>query len=244
MVAKSMIAAVFASALVVSVSICGVARAEQCLTELNGDADWCPSSGLVHNLTSDWVIGLVPVGFSPAPTPVSAGSTLLGQVISGVVYRGALLVPPGGSAQIDGPTDVYYDGWGTIALQAGTALCNATKLCSSALKSFPNFHDCIYGVAGALDIATTGVWPDASQIIEAVQTSRACRSAVEDMKARQVAEENKRVPEENKRVPDERKSFAVEALMEEIPKEADLKPIPRAKFNIFEFGKVLLKGRG
>jgi hypothetical protein len=158
-------------------------------------------------------------------------------VISGVIHDGALLVPPGASAQIWGPTDVYYDSWGTVALQAGTALCNGTKLCKAVLKSFPNFYNCVQGAANQLDVAITGVWPDAFDFAGYFQAATACRSAVEDLKRMQETRENKRVVvEEGKR------SLATDVLMREIPKDAGLKPINRAKFNILEFGKVVLKG--
>jgi hypothetical protein len=236
MAIKSAIAATFAAVLVAGGGVCGVAHADYCFTELNGNANWCPSTGLVNNLSDDYVIGLIPVGFTSAPTPNGRGPTLAGWAISGLVHDGALLVPPGGSAYIWGPTDVYYDGWATVALQAGTALCNGTKLCKSVLNTFTDFNECVLGAADALDDAATGVWPGESEIVAYVQTAGACRSAVDDLKKMQPVPENRPVPEEARR------SLATDVLMQELPKNAGLKPINSAKFNLFEFGKVLLKG--
>lgn len=235
MATKSRIAATFAVVLVAGGGVCGVAHADFCITELNGDATWCPSSGLVTNLSEDFVIGLIPAGFTPAPTAHGRGPTLAGWAISGQVHDGALLVPPGGSAYIWGPTDVFYDGWATIALQAGTALCNGTKLCNSVLSTFTDFNNCVRGAADALDDAATGVWPGESEIVAYIQTAGACRSAVDDLKKMQPAPKNTRVVDEGRR------SLATDVLMREIPKNADLRPINSAKFNILEFGKVLLK---
>jgi hypothetical protein len=153
-----------------------------------------------------------------------------------MVRDGALLVPPGGSAYIWGSTDVYYDIWATIALQAGTALCNGTKLCKSVHNSFTDFNECVLGAADALDDAATGVWPGESEIVAYIQTAGACRSAVDDLKKMQPAPETKPVPEEARR------TLATDVLMQELPKNAGLRPVNSAKFNLMEFGKVLLRG--
>ena len=234
---KSVIAAACVGAVVANVSVCGVAHADDCYIDLGGDVSLCPSSGMVKNLSSDWVIGLTPMGFSPAPATFSPGSTLAAQLMSGMSHGRTLMLPPGATALTEGQIWVEYDTWGTVALQAGMALCNATKLCSLLLNSFNHFDGCVEGAADALGDANDGVMPDYNQIVGYVQTGKACRSAVEDMKRLQELAEKKPVPEGKRQV-------AVDALMEEIPKEADLKPIKVPKFSILEFGKVLLKGRG
>jgi hypothetical protein len=214
MITKSAAAAAFTAALVANGCVCGVAHSDDCVTGLNGDASWCQSSGLVNNLSSDMVIGLTPIGNSPQPQPKSAGTTFAGQAISGQFHGGALLVPPGGSAQIGGPTDVDIDGWGTVELQAGTALCNASELCSFLTAAFGDFENCLQGAADALYDATNGIMPDPSQIGQYIQTAKACRSAVDDMTKEQAKEENKQAlpdPEEQSRL------NAEKVLSEEVP---------------------------
>lgn len=238
MTTKSVMAAAFAAALVASGSVCGSAHADDCYRGLDGDVSLCPSSGVIKNLSSDWVIGLTPVGFSPIPSAASPGPGLAAQLMNGMSHGRTLMVAPGATALTEGRIQVQYDTWGTIALRAGLALCNATKLCSLLLDSFNHYNSCVEGVATALDTANNGVMPDASQIVAYVQTTKACRSAVEDMKKLQEISENKRVPDEAKR------TLATDLLMEDIPKDANLKPVKVPKFNIIEFGKILLKGRG
>lgn len=241
MLARSITAAAFAAALVANGCVCGVAHSDDCVNRLNGDVTWCQSSGLVNNLSSTWVIGLTPIGNSPAPTPQSAGSAL-GQTINGQFHGTALLVPPGGSAQIGGPTHVDYDEWGTIALQSAKALCNASKLCSYLAAALTDFENCIQGVANALYDVTNGVMPDPSQIVGELQSIKACRQAVNDMNEKQAEEENKRaVPGET---PDEK--AVMDRLMADVHNQQNImERITGPKLNVGEeIGKSLVKGAG
>jgi len=231
------------AALVVNGCVCGVARSDDCVTRLDGDVTWCSPSDSVNNRSPDWVIGLTPIGNTPSPSLISSGSTLAGHFISGRANQGAVLVAPGGSAQIFGPTQASYDPEATVALQAATALCNASKMCSLIDKTSSNFEQCIEGAASTLYDASWPVMPDSSQIVGYVQTAQSCRQAVRDM--RQLKAELEKKPAPRKPITPLQDEAAVDEILKvELPKKANIKPLGAVKAGIFEeLGKLLSKVR-
>ncbi|KAB7758940.1 hypothetical protein [Mycolicibacterium mucogenicum] len=220
--------------LVVSSGVCGIAHSEVCIKKLGGDVSWCPSSGSVTNLNDKWVVALTPIGLTPQPTQGDSGQSLVGNVISGRSNGRALLEAPGGSATVYGPTRVDYDGWWTVALQAGTALCNASKLCSFLQAALDVFITCIEGAAQTL-YTTTAAMPTPSEIESYVETASACIATVKAMNAKWRALENKRL------LTDAEATSASEELLKKLSTDSGIERMPKPTSIAEELAQVLAK---
>ncbi len=234
MIARSVAAAVFVSVLVVSSGVCGIAHSESCVKKLGGDVSWCPSSGSVTNLDDKWVVALTPIGFTPQPTQGDLGPSLVGRVISGQFNGPALLEAPGGAATVYGPTRVEYDGWWTVALQAGTALCNASKLCNFLQAALDTFTTCIMGAAKTLYKATAAM-PTPSEIVSYVQTASACIATVKTMNAKWQALQNK------PRLSEVEATLASDELLKKLPTDAGIERMPKPASIAEELAQLLAK---
>lgn len=224
----------FVSVLVVSSGVCGIAHSEGCVKKLGGDVSWCPSSGSVTNLNDKWVVALTPIGSTPQPTQGDLGQSWVGKVISGRSNGLALLEAPGGAATVYGPTRVDYDGWWTVALQAGTALCNASKLCSFLQAALDVFITCITGAAQKL-YTTTAAMPTSSEIVSYVQTAGACIATVKTMNAKWRALQNKRL------LNDAEATLASDELLKKLPTDAGIERMPKPASFAEELAQVLAK---
>jgi hypothetical protein len=186
MLTKSITTAIatLAAAAVVSGCVCGGSRADTCLSKLYGAARVCGSgsSWSIENLTTDKVVRLTPMDNSSQPDLKSPGPTPAGWALPRHPDDDAtaLLVPPGGTAEIGGPTHLELDSYATREQSAGTALCNASGACKY-LDPTANARSCMAGAAGAVNNVENGGQVDIATISTYVKTAKACKDTVKDM---------------------------------------------------------------